>query len=173
MRERACLARRRRSKSRTDLKVPPSVGLRDKEAHDGLELAGRHLRQMVVADDGAAAGGLAADDVAAGGLRAGVAVEAVVKVGAGPGAEGCDDAAGGGRGPLGEGGDEMGADMAVVFLVGVDELLEDLECVGRVAAAADGKARCPQLRVLFGIMGDAGMARLRTVGERGGGLDLA
>lgn len=142
--------------------------MRDKGAHDALELAGRHLGQTAVVDDGAAARGLAADDVAAGRLGARVAVEAVGKVGAGPGPKGGENAAGGGRGPRREGGDEMRADIVFGVPVGGEELLEDLERVGTVASAADGEARRAQLGVLLGIMGDA-KRMLRGGGRRAEG----
>lgn len=64
----------------THLKVPPGVFARTESRHDGLELANRHLRQVVVVDNRTASRLLATDDVTAGGLRVRLSVEAEIEV---------------------------------------------------------------------------------------------
>lgn len=158
------------------LKVPPALVVRrdvGEAGDDAGKLGSSHVGQVVVVDEGATARVVAPDDVAAGGLGVMLPVDAVAQVDRGVGAKRVQHGAGRGRVAGGQAGDEIEAQ--AVAMAHVDQLLQHLERVWAVAAAADGAARGAELRVFLGVVRDAAAPsaqRALRVGDAATGLRM-
>lgn len=120
--------------------MPPGILVRGKGLHHALELGGTHVLEIIMVHNGSTSRVGAAQDVAACRLDAVFTVDAVAQIDGGVWAKRGRHALRRRCRPAGQTRHEVRPYLRVLIISFPEELLEHLERVGAVAAAAGGQA---------------------------------